>query len=849
MKKLQKSLSVLLVLALLFSFAAPAARAEDSENFDFIQITGGARITHYGGSERDVVIPAYVVNGNGESLPVREVDGDVFAYSDVRSVTFPDTVTKIVAEQFTACTSLESVQFGSSISTIGVSAFWECTALQSFTIPDSVQTIGAGAFRDCTALETVTIGSGVTALPGSLFDMCTSLRTVYCGANTQSVDSTTFLGCFTEGGDLYIYDETTDFALDVLTQDFTGTVHCYPDSPIDGIVSEFGYNIAYFTFDKLYATTDAPLQVIEDPQPQAVPAEGLQFWASYTDENSVVPPRNVTEQCSFEKTMVFDAPGVVPVRVTYKTYSGTFDVTVLENIETGIEIVSAPNKGTYYTDDEAQTVSTEGLRVELCYRNGKRVDVTADCVVPATQVFDTVGTQYVAVTYNGHETAFAVNVLQDVVTGLEIASGPTKTVYYASPEAQTVQTAGLRVDRVHISGKRVDVTVDCTVPATQVFDTVGADAVYVTYGGFSVPFAVTVLENVETGIEIVSAPNKTFYYTDDQPQSILTDGLQVNLCFINGQKKNITGECDIPAQMLLDAAGTKTVPVQYKTFTASFAVTVLENTPTGIEVVSLPLKTTYLLSGTAQTVSTEGLRVELCYRSGKRVDVTADCIVEDRQLFDRVGTAYVMVSYGSFVTRFAVTVQEDMETGIRIAALPTDTLYYAADTRQTVDTEGLRVLLCYASGAEKDVTDLCAVPATQYFPTAGQANIPVQYNGFTAQIPVTVKAVTLQLTDGSAAVSGLYKKKISLFSSYKKNPVTFGYAGLEPERVQSVQWEITEGAMTVRDGTVTYGKLLAGTGVVSLTVTDIHGAVFTVQTRVIFYRLNIQLPLQFSRYL
>ena len=767
MKKLQKAFSVLLVLALLFSFAAPAAQAEDLENFDFIQITGGARITHYGGSETDVVIPAYVVNGKGESLPVREVDGDVFFASDVRSVTFPDTVTKIAAEQFSSCTSLESVQFGSSISTIGVSAFWGCTALKSFTIPDSVQTIGSGAFRDCTALETVTIGSGVTALPASLFDMCTALKTVYCGVNTQSVSSATFSGCFAGGGDLYIYDKTTDFALDVLTPVFTGTVHCYPDSPIDGIVSEFGYNIAYFTFDKLYATTDAPLQVIEDPQPQAVPTEGLQFWASYTDENSVVPPRNVTAQCSFEKTMVFDVPGVVPVRMTYKTYSGTFDVTVLENTETGIEVVSAPTKGAYYADSVAQTVSTEGLRVELCYRNGKRVDVTADCVVPATQVFDTVGTQYVTVTYNGHEAAFAVNVLQDVVTGLEIASNPTKTVYYASPEAQTVQTAGLRVNRVHSSGKRVDVTADCAVPATQVFNTVGADAVYVTYGGFSVPFAVTVLEN----------------------------------------------------------------------------------TPTGIEVVSLPLKTTYLKSDTTQTVSTEGLRVELCFLSGKRVDVTADCVVPATQVFDTVGTQYVTIRYGAFVTRFAVTVQPDMETGIRIAALPTDTLYYAADTRQTVDTEGLRVLLCYASGAEKDVTDLCTVPAAQVFPTAGQANIPVQYKGFTAQIPVTVKAVTLQLTDGNAAVSGLYKKKISLFSSYKKNPVTFGYAGLEPERVQSVRWEITQGAMTVRDGTVSYSKLLAGTGVVTLTVTDIHGAVFTVQTRIIFYRLNIQLPLQFSRYL
>lgn len=846
---MKKSLSVLLIFALLFSFGSLTVQAEDLENFDFIAITGGARITHYGGSETDVVVPAYVYNSKGEALPVREVHEDVFAYSDVRSVTFPDTVTTIVSEQFASCAKLESVQLGSSITSIGVSAFFDCSALKSVTIPDSVKTIGAGAFRDCTALETVTVGGGVTALPASLFDMCTALKTVYCGVNTQNVNATTFSGCFAEGGDLHIYDKTTSFAIDALPQGFSGTIHCYPDSPIDDLATKLGYNIAYYNFDRLYATTETPLQVIENPEPQAMPTAGLRILAAYTEAGTAVPPRDVTDKCTIEQTRLFDTPGSVQIPVSYKTYSTTFTVTVLENIETGLEIVKAPNKGSYYADADKQTIETEGLQVMVSFLDGTKKDVTANCTVPAEMVFDTVGTAYVTVSYHDFTANFPVNILEDTVLSLEIASAPTKA-YYASKRPQTVQTEGLKVNRVHISGKRVDVTADCVVPNTQVFSAVGADTVTVTYGEMETSFAVTVLENIETGIEIAQTPSKAFYYRDSVMQTVATDGLQVLLCHINGEKDDITDKCTVPAEMRFDTVGAIAVPVQYKTFSTSFAVTVLEDTQQGVEVVALPQKTMYYQSSVPQTVSTEGLRVELCFASGKRVDVTADCVVADRQLFDRLGSADVTVTYKGFAASFAVTVVEDCEIGIEIAKTPTDTRYYAAENLQTVSTEGLQVLAVFLSGKKEDVTSRCTLEHTRRFATAGTTKIPVTYKGLNAEFPATVEEAKLTLTVGGAAVAPVYLKKISLFSSYKRNPVTFGFAGVDAARMQTARWQIAEGAqMTVQDGKVTYSKISAGTGVVRLTVTDNHGAELTAEVRVIFYRLNIQLPLKFKQYL
>lgn len=111
-----------------------------------------------------------------------------------------------------------------------------------------------------------------------------------------------------------------------------------------------------------------------------------------------------------------------------------------------------------------------------------------------------------------------------------------------------------------------------------------------------------------------------------------------------------------------------------------------------------------------------------------------------------------------------------------------------------------------------------------------------------------VFTVNLQITDGANPIQGSYKKKIGLFSAYRKNPVQLGITGIEKQYIRDIAWRVTEGGFRVQDGMVTHTGWFAATGVVQVTVTDVNGQVHTASQRIVFYRFNLQMLLRFAKY-
>ncbi len=101
----------------------------------------------------DIVIPATY-----NEKPVTGIGKDVFKnFSDLTSITIPDSVTSIGDSAFRGCSSLTSITIGNGVTSIGEYVFSGCRSLTSITIPDSVTNIGSYAFYECSRLTSITI--------------------------------------------------------------------------------------------------------------------------------------------------------------------------------------------------------------------------------------------------------------------------------------------------------------------------------------------------------------------------------------------------------------------------------------------------------------------------------------------------------------------------------------------------------------------------------------------------------------------------------------------------------------------------------------------------------------------
>lgn len=126
---------------------------------------------------------------------VTTIGDGAFQNTAITSVSIPGSVKTIGQNAFGNCTSLATLELGSGIQTIDVWAFRGCTSLTSVSIPDSVKTIGNSAFIGCTSLETLTLGSGIETIGNSAFQGCTQLTDFTLPSGLKSIGDSAFNGC------------------------------------------------------------------------------------------------------------------------------------------------------------------------------------------------------------------------------------------------------------------------------------------------------------------------------------------------------------------------------------------------------------------------------------------------------------------------------------------------------------------------------------------------------------------------------------------------------------------------------------------------------------------------------
>ncbi len=251
-----------------------------------------------------------------------------------------------------------------------------------------------------------------------------------------------------------------------------------------------------------------------------------------------------------------------------------------------------------------------------------------------------------------------------------------------------------------------------------------------------------------SGIEITTRPDKTDYQTGD---SFDPDGMVVTAHYDDGSSETVTDYTVSPGEM---AADTTVVTVAYNGFTADIPVTVSAKPVSSADLsLDAPVKGRELDTSVTVTPdmveaavewyegdSMEGAPVTGNAKGGQTYMAAITLTLPEGYVFDDGFTAalngedvQVSVSLGgAVITKVFPATEERSLTGIEVTKMPDKTAY---DVGDSFDPAGMEVNAVYDDGTTEEVTGYTVSPEKMEEDTRA---VTVTYNGFTAEVPVTV---------------------------------------------------------------------------------------------------------------
>ena len=173
-------------------------------------------------------IPLYL-NGNLEEVTKDDLKGAYsigrYAFNDytnLKSITIPDSVTSIGQEVFSGCTGLTSITIPDSVTSIGSYTFNDCINLTSVILSNNLIYIRR-SFENCCSLESIVIPDSVIGISNNAFDGCTACKTVTIGRGVEQISRMAFSGCYSLGN-IYMYPTIPPTLADINAIPTTATI-------------------------------------------------------------------------------------------------------------------------------------------------------------------------------------------------------------------------------------------------------------------------------------------------------------------------------------------------------------------------------------------------------------------------------------------------------------------------------------------------------------------------------------------------------------------------------------------------------------------------------------------------
>lgn len=238
-----------LFLIVVLSVVSQLSYAYDFEH-DGIQYTinSGTATCYVSGNDgtvTDVVIPATVNDGKGNSYSVTSIGNNAFqACKTLTSVKVPESVTTIGSDAFASCSNMVSVELPESATTIKDAAFLGCSSLVSINLPTSLWGIAYGLFFSCRSLTNIELPASVRYIGSAAFANCSGLTSIELPTSLGSIASAAFSGC----------TGLTSIKLPASVTDFDTGACLFCDNLVEINVDEA--NIAYASEDGILYSKD-----------------------------------------------------------------------------------------------------------------------------------------------------------------------------------------------------------------------------------------------------------------------------------------------------------------------------------------------------------------------------------------------------------------------------------------------------------------------------------------------------------------------------------------------------------------------------------------------------------------
>lgn len=527
------------------------------------------------------------------------------------------------------------------------------------------------------------------------------------------------------GGKILVrYNNGTSEEIDLLDSRITVTGYQKNKIGNQNLIVRYGGKRTSMTIEvvekvvtSIFVTAPTKVQYIEG---QEIDLTGAMITATYNDGSIQEGIAVTADMISGYDSTVF---GNQTITVTYQNQISVFNVNVKAKSVVGIEMLNNPAKLEYI---EGQELDLTDGKIKVIYDNGSYDEVTIKLPMISGYESDKLGNQNITVSYGEFTTQFTVNVIEKVVTKLELISLPNKLSYIIGQELN-VEGAILQAE---YNDGEVKNNIVVTNDMCSGFDSssLGTKTVNVKYEEGSIAFNVNVEEKKLVDLKI-TVPNKTTYI---EGQRIDLSGLKVQAVYNDDSEVLLDLNDVVITGYDANKIGKQLITVMYGTLNKSFEVEVINKTAEKIEITS-PLKLEYVKG---QELNLDGMTITVTYNNGEKANLNIADVGIVGYDKNKTGKQIVSVIYQDKIAVFEVNVIEKVVTEISIST-PAKTEYIQG---QKLDLTGVTIIAKYNDGTSNPISVENEMVSGYDANKVGKQTVVITFEGKTVAFEVEVLA-------------------------------------------------------------------------------------------------------------